>query len=454
MHTPIVPSLSKPAIYTVSQLNRESKRLLNEHFPSVQVEGEISNLSTPSSGHVYFTLKDASAQIRCAMFRNQNRRLNFKPENGLQVIAKVQVTLYEPRGDYQLVIESLEEAGDGALRKAFEDLKLKLSQQGLFDQSHKKIPPTLPACIGVISSPTGAAIRDILTVLKRRFPFIPVIVYPVAVQGEQAKYEIVNALATANTLKQCDVILLGRGGGALEDLWAFNEEIVARAIYASDIPVITGIGHEIDFSIADFAADLRAPTPSAAAEFAAPDQREWLSRFQSLELKLWQQLKRTQNQKSQTLNWLSKRLEQQHPGQKLARNAQHLDELELRLARAIRNRLHHARIMLSSRSASLRQQTPTTKIEALSVQQQHLQRRLTSALAHNLERLNRQLLQASQTLHAVSPLATLNRGYALVTEPESGKIIRSTKQLREGDIIQTRLAHGHFTSQIETLIHD
>ena len=454
MQTPIVPSISKPKIYTVSQLNRESKRLLNEHFLSVQVEGEISNLSTPSSGHVYFTLKDASAQIRCAMFRTQHRRLTFKPENGLQVIAQAQVTLYEPRGDYQLVVESLEQAGDGALRKAFEALKQKLSTQGLFDPSHKKPIPALPSCIGIITSPTGAAIRDILTVLKRRFPAIPVILYPVAVQGEQAQHEIARAVATANTLKQCDVIILGRGGGSLEDLWAFNEEIVARAIYASDIPVITGIGHEIDFSIADFVADLRAATPSAAAEHAAPDQREWLNRFQALELKLWQQLKRVQSQKAQTLNWLSKRLEQQHPGQKLTRNAQRLDELELRLVRAIQSQLRHARIMLDNRAAKLWQQTPTTKIKALSVQQQHLQRRLTAAITHKLERLNQQLLKASQTLHAVSPLATLNRGYALVTEPESGKIIRSTEQLRKGDIILTRIAHGRFTSQIETLIHD
>ncbi|MGR9114472.1 MAG: exodeoxyribonuclease VII large subunit [Gammaproteobacteria bacterium] len=455
MTTPSPPTPSTSGkVYTVSQLNRESKRLLNEHFPSIQVEGEISNLSTPSSGHIYFSLKDASAQIRCAMFRNQHRRLRFTPENGLQVVAQAQVTLYEPRGDYQLVVESLEQSGDGALRRAFEDLKLKLSKQGLFDPSHKKPIPTLPACIGIITSPTGAAISDVLTVLKRRFPAIPVILYPVAVQGEQAKYDLVKALATANILKQCDVVILGRGGGSLEDLWAFNEEIVARAIFASDIPIITGIGHEIDFSIADFVADLRAPTPSAAAEHAVPDQREWLNRFQALELKLQQQIKRLHSQKIQTLAWLNKRLQQQHPGQKLTRNAQRLDELELRLVRAIRNRLRHARITLDNRSAKLRQQSPTTRINALSVQQQHLQRRLQSALAHKLERLNQQLLQASQTLHAVSPLATLNRGYALVSDPETGTIIRSTDQLGKGDIILTRLAQGRFTSQIETIFHD
>lgn len=444
----------KSKVYTVSELNRESKRLLNEHFMSVLVEGEISNLSAPSSGHLYFTLKDALAQIRCAMFRNQQRRLGFKPDNGLHVIARAQVTLYEPRGDYQLVVDSLELAGDGALRQAFEALKLKLTKQGLFDTSHKKPIPSLPACIGVITSPTGAAIKDVLTVLKRRFPAIPVILYPVAVQGEQAKHEIAKALATANALKQCDVIILGRGGGSLEDLWAFNEEIVARAVYACEIPVITGIGHETDFSIADFVADLRAATPSAAAEHAVPDQREWLGRFQTLELKLRQQLNRIQSQKAQTLAWLSKRFEQQHPGQKVARNAQRLDELELRLVRIVQNRLGHARLALENRSARLRQQTPATKIKTLAFQQQHLYRRLTSALALRLERLNQRLLKTSQTLHTVSPLATLNRGYALVTDPDSGLIIRSTEQLSKGDIILTRLAQGRFTSQIETISHD
>ncbi|MGR9046191.1 MAG: exodeoxyribonuclease VII large subunit, partial [Gammaproteobacteria bacterium] len=374
--------------------------------------------------------------------------------NGLQVIAKAQVTLYEPRGDYQLVVDALEEAGDGLLRQAFETMKLKLSQQGLFDPSHKKPIPTLPTCIGVITSPTGAAVRDILTVLRRRFPAIPVILYPVAVQGEQAKLDIVRALSLANNQKRCDVLILGRGGGSLEDLWAFNEESVAYAIYASETPIITGIGHEIDITIADFVADLRAATPSAAAEHAAPDQREWFNRFEALELKLCKLLQRMLSQKNQTLNWLSKRLEQQHPGQKLTRNAQRLDELELRLVRGIQNRLRHARIKLDSRSDTLRQLNPMIRIKTLALQQQQLQRRLASVFSHNLERLKQQLATASQTLHAVSPLATLNRGYALVTNPKSGAVIHSTEQLGPGDRVLTRLAHGRFTSQIETIIDD
>lgn len=454
MATSSFPEFSKPKLYTVSQLNRESKRLLNENFRSIRVEGEISNLSTPSSGHLYFTLKDASAQIRCALFKSQSRRLAFVPANGLQVVALAQVSLYEPRGDYQLIVEALEAAGDGALRQAFEALKQKLSAQGLFDQARKKPIPLLPTRIGVITSPSGAAVKDILTVLRRRFPAVPVILYPTAVQGESAHHEIARALAVANAQRQCEVIILGRGGGSLEDLWAFNEETVARAIYDSVIPVITGIGHETDFSIADFVADLRAATPSAAAEHAVPDQQEWRQRFKALELKLWQRLTEQHRQKAQTLAWLEKRLAQQHPGQKLARNAQRLDELELRLTRAVRNRLQHARTALDSRTDKLRQLSPAKQIKTLQLQEQHLQRRLAAAWRHNLERSHQRLAQAGQTLHAVSPLATLNRGYALVTDPKSGALIRTTAQLNEGDTVMTRLAHGHFISKIETLDDD
>ncbi|MGR9053888.1 MAG: exodeoxyribonuclease VII large subunit [Gammaproteobacteria bacterium] len=454
MENPNAYPFSEQKIYTVSQLNRASKLLLNDYFPSVQVAGEISNLSRPSSGHLYFTLKDESAQIRCAFFKGRHGGLGFKPENGHQVIARAQVTLYEPRGDYQLVVDALMPAGDGALRQAFDALKRQLAEQGLFDPSHKKKIPTLPSCIGIISSPTGAALRDILSVLKRRFPFVPVIVYPVAVQGEQAKYEIAGALTLANELKQCDILILARGGGSLEDLWSFNEEIVARAVYASAIPVITGIGHEIDFSIADFVADLRAPTPSAAAEHAVPDQREWLQRFQDLENTLRQYLGRICERKSQTLNWLNKRLEQQHPGQKLVRNAQRLDDMELRLIHGMRNRLRHDNVLFSSRSGQLRQLSPSVKIDRLVLQQQQLQRRLTVAYRTKLQRLGGRLALAGQTLHTVSPLATLSRGYALVTDPETGKIIRSTQELKSGDAVLTLLAHGRFTGIVETLNDD
>ncbi|MGZ4954234.1 MAG: exodeoxyribonuclease VII large subunit [Methylobacter sp.] len=441
-------------IITVTQLNRETSQLLADHFMSVLVEGELSNLSTPSSGHLYFSLKDANAQVRCAMFRTQQRRLAFKPENGKQVIVKAQVSLYEPRGDYQLIVDHIEEAGDGALRRAFDALKLKLSEQGLFDTAHKQALPTLPRAIGVITSPSGAAIRDILTVLQRRFAAIPVIIYPVAVQGDNAKHEIAKAIATANQHKQCDVIILGRGGGSLEDLWAFNEELVARAIYDSEIPIISAVGHETDFTIADFVADLRAATPSAAAEHASPDQQQWLSRFIYLESRLQQQLQRKLNQKQQTLDWLIKRLQQQHPGQKLARNARRMDELGARLNQAMHTKLRHLTGSIEAKTAKLWQHNPAIIIKSHKQRQDYLAARLISAVEHKLEQLNLRLLNSSQTLHAVSPLATLNRGYAMTINPSSGEIIRSTEQLKLGDMVQTRLAQGRFTSQIKVIDRD
>jgi len=448
------PASIQRNIITVTQLNRETSQLLAEHFLSVLVEGELSNTAQPSSGHLYFTLKDANAQVRCAMFRTQLRRLAFKPENGKQVIVRAQVSLYEPRGDYQLIVEHIEEAGDGALRRAFDALKLKLSEQGLFDAGHKQSLPVLPKAIGVITSPSGAAIRDILTVLQRRFAAIPVIVYPVAVQGDNAKHEIARAIAIANRHKQCDVIILGRGGGSLEDLWAFNEEQVARAIFASGIPIISAVGHETDFTIADFVADLRAATPSAAAEHASPDQQQWLSRFVYLESRLQQQMQRKLNQKQQTLDWLSQRLQQQHPGQKLARNARRMDELEARLKQAIHIRLRHLAGSVEAKAAQLWQHNPAVIINSHKQRQEYLSKRLLAATAHKLEQLNQRLLNSSQTLHAVSPLATLNRGYAMAINPSTGEIIRSTEQINVGELVQTRLAHGRFTSQIKIINRD
>ena len=449
---PLAPSNStRRNVITVTQLNRETGQLLAEHFLSVLVEGELSNTTQPSSGHLYFTLKDANAQVRCAMFRTQQRRLVFKPENGKQVIVKAQVSLYEPRGDYQLIVEHIEEAGDGALRRAFDALKLKLSVQGLFDSTHKKTLPALPTAIGIITSPSGAAIRDILTVLQRRFAAIPVIIYPVAVQGDNAKHEIARAIVTANRLKQCDVIILGRGGGSLEDLWAFNEEQVARAIFASEIPIISAVGHETDITIADFVADLRAATPSAAAEHASPDQQQWLSRFIYLESRLQQQLQRKLNQKQQTLDWLGQRLQQQHPGQKLARNTRHINELEARLKLAMHTRLRHKAGIIEAKTAQLWQHNPAVTINSHRQRQDYLSQRLIAAIQRRLEQLNQQLLNSSQTLHAVSPLATLNRGYAIAINPSSGEIIRSTEQLKRGDSIQVRLAQGRFTSEIKVI---
>jgi exodeoxyribonuclease VII large subunit len=438
-------------ILTVTQLNHAVSQLLEDHFMTVLVQGELSNLSQPSSGHCYFSLKDTNAQIRCALFRNQMLRLNFKPENGKQVVVRARVSLYEPRGDYQLIVESMELAGDGRLRQAFEELKRKLAAEGLFDSAHKKTLPVLPCAIGVITSATGAALHDILTVLKRRFTAIPVIIYPVAVQGEQAKHEIAQAIMIANQRQECDVLIVGRGGGSLEDLWAFNEEIVARAIFASNIPIISAVGHETDVTIADFVADFRAATPSAAAELASPDQSQWLSRFVQFEQRLQQLLQRKINQQQQTLDLLSKRLAQQSIEQKLVRNQQHLSALRKRLTQAIQNKLQQQHNLLAVKTAKVWQHNPAITIRHYQHRRAYLSHRLLSAIEQRLQQHQQRLVTASQTLNAVSPLATLSRGYALTIDPRSGQIIRSVTQLKQGDIIETRLAQGSFSSEIKTI---
>lgn len=444
-------NIEKHDVFTVSQLNRTTSQLFAEYFMTVCVEGELSNLSIPSSGHLYFTLKDANAQIRCAMFRHQQRSLRFKPENGKQVIVTAQVSLYEPRGDYQLIIEAIQLAGEGNLQKAFDALKSKLSAEGLFDRVHKQPLPVLPRAIGVITSATGAALHDILTVLKRRFAAISVIIYPIAVQGEVAKYDIVKAIAIANQRAECDVLIIGRGGGSLEDLWAFNEEIVARAIFASDIPIISAVGHETDVTIADFVADFRAPTPSAAAEYASPDYTHWLSRFVQLEQRLQSALQRKLSQHQQTVDWFSKRIAQQSIEQKLARNKQCLLVLERRLTQVMNTLLQHHKHQLVIKNAQLWQHNPVVSVQTYQHRLIYLHNRLLLATEQQLQHRKQRLAIASQTLHAVSPLATLNRGYTLTIEPNSGQIIRSTAQLKVGDVLETRLAQGRFTSQITTI---
>ncbi|MCQ8105185.1 exodeoxyribonuclease VII large subunit [Methylomonas sp. SURF-2] len=442
------------SVYSVSQLNREAKRLLAAHFMTVRVEGEVSNFSAPSSGHWYFSLKDARAQIRCAMFRGQQQGLGFKPGNGDLVVVSAQVSLYEPRGDYQLVVEHMERAGDGALRQAFERLKNKLLAEGLFDDSRKREIPLIPRQIGVITSAGGAAIHDILTVLRRRFPAVPVLIYPVAVQGDAARFEISAALEQANRRAEADVLILARGGGSLEDLWAFNEEMVARAIAASRIPVISGIGHEVDFSIADFVADLRAPTPSAAAEHAVPNQTEWLSGFQFMENQLLEKLRGQLAQQRQRLSWLDKSLQRQHPGEKLQRNAQRLDELELRLQKSARRTLLQAEQQLALNSQKLMQFQPTANIFQHRRTLDFYRQRLEKAMSAKLSSLRQRQSGIGQTLHAVSPLATLERGYAIVKQQSSGRIVKSAADIAENELLETRLAQGRIVSLVKKVIPD
>jgi exodeoxyribonuclease VII large subunit len=429
-------------IYTVTRLNQEARALLADHFLSIWVEGEISNLACPSSGHLYFTLKDDKAQIRCAMFRAQRRQLTFQPADGCQVLVNAQVSLYEVRGDYQLIVEFMEESGDGALRRAFEALKLRLLEEGLFDSARKIPIPELPERIGVITSPTGAALRDILTVLNRRFPLIPVLIYPVAVQGSEAKYEIAAAIAKADQRGDCSVLLIARGGGSLEDLWAFNEEIVARAISRCRLPIITGIGHETDFTIADFVADLRAPTPSAAAESASPEQNEWMQKFTRLEERLRQTLQTGFANQSKTLHWLIRRFQQLHPGKRLQDQAQRMDELEIRLYRSMKNKIGQLNAKIMTHAARLHAYSPVQLIKILGTRRLHLCHRLISGVLRTIDAKKQTLAGLSHTLDTVSPLATLSRGYAITARQENGAIIRSSKETQVGEIVETRLSEG------------
>jgi exodeoxyribonuclease VII large subunit len=441
-------------IYSVSELNRETKDLLSDHFFNIQVEGEISNLSTPASGHIYFSLKDKKAQIRCAMFKMQQRQLTFKPTNGQQVIISAQVSLYEVRGDYQLIADNMQEEGAGDLQVAFEQLKNKLQNEGLFDTRLKQDIPHIPSHIGIITSPTGAAIHDILSVLKRRFPAIPVTIYPTTVQGNTAKSEISTAIQTANQLKQVDVIILSRGGGSIEDLWAFNEECVARAMSKSKIPIISGIGHDVDFTIADFVADLRAPTPSVAAENAVPNHMAWLSAFQSIEAQLAKIIQAKLSNHQQSIDWVNRRLQQQHLGKKVQHHSESLKLLNVRLSRTITNTLQHQKYAVNTQITRLQQCNPRIQMIRKKERLCYINSQLKNAMQQGIEKSQRQFLPLVQTLHAVSPLATLNRGYAIITDSKTSEIISSTQQLSINDSINIRLAHGELSSHITDIKHD
>ncbi len=439
-------------VYTVSRLNRTSRQLLEQAMPRIWIEGELSNLARPSSGHLYFTLKDSNAQVRGAMFRSRNQSLRFKPEEGMQVTVRAKVSLYEPRGDYQLIAEYMEEAGDGVLQRAFEALKLKLDSEGLFDPDSKRALPALPGRIGVITSPTGAAIRDVLSVLRRRFPAIPVVIYPVPVQGKDAGRAIAAMLETASRRNECDVLIVTRGGGSLEDLWAFNEEVVARAIHDCNIPVVSAVGHEVDFTIADFVADRRAPTPSAAAELVTPDQAEWLQQLRALEARLLHRMKQRLSASTQEISWLHKRLSLRHPGQYLRQQAQRLDELEGRYRLAISSRFNNLQAKLDALSASLKQATPAHRIRRYSFQQEALSQRMRTAIRQQLANRQSRFALACKSLDTISPLATLERGYSIVTRVQDNTILRRATDIKTGEQIEARLAEGQLLCSVDKVI--
>ncbi len=436
-------------IYSVSRLNREVRMLLEQGFARVWLEGELSNIARPSSGHVYFTLKDARAQIRAAMFRNRGQMLRFAPEEGMQVLVRAKVSLYEPRGDYQLIVEHMEEAGDGALRRAFEELKQKLAAEGLFAPETKHALPALPRRIGVITSPSGAAIRDVLSVLRRRFPAIPVLVYPVPVQGKDAAIQIADTIRLASDRGDCDVLILTRGGGSLEDLWSFNEEVVARAVHACRIPLVSAVGHEIDFTIADFVADQRAPTPSAAAELVSPDQQEWLARINTLAGRLenrWQQALTLGRQQA---SWLQKRLQQLHPGQQLRQQGQRLDQLEQRSRFIVSKYISDLKAELNEASGRLKRLSPLHGIAQQRLRQAALGQRLGSTAQRLLADKQRRLALCSRALDTISPLATLERGYAIVSRLPERHILHQANQVKPGDQVEARLSEGILVCTVE-----
>lgn len=434
-------------IYSISRLNSELRHVLEGSFPLLWIEGEISNLSSPRSGHLYFSLKDAQAQIRCALFRNKRNLLRFQPENGSKVLARARVALYEPRGDCQLIIEHLEPVGDGALQLAFEQLKKKLQAEGLFDTERKKPLPPFPRRIGVISSPSGAAVRDVLQVLERRFPGALVTLYPSSVQGANAAEELRLALELALRRGRDDVLILTRGGGSLEDLAAFNDEPLARCIAAARIPLVSAVGHEIDFTIADFVADRRAPTPSAAAELVSPDADALQRRFAQLGGRLHQQQAAQLRQAGRLLTQLEGRLERQHPGTQLQLQQQRLDELQLRLTRHLERHIGQLRTGLRQGENRLRAQHPAGRLRDLEPRLGQLAVRLNLAMQHSLRQKQERLSARARELNAISPLAILERGYSITTL-ENGKPLTNLDQVELGTELSIRLSSGRLSAEV------
>jgi exodeoxyribonuclease VII large subunit len=435
-------------VLTPSALNRVVRELIEGALPLVWVEGEICNFVRASSGHWYFSLKDAAAEVRCAMFARENARLKFRAANGTRVLARARVTVYEARGSYQLIVEHLEDAGEGALRRAFEQLKAKLQAEGLFEEARKRPLPAFPRRIGVITSASGAAVRDVLSVARRRFALTEIDVLPVLVQGIEAPAQIAAMLRGAARSNRYDVLLVTRGGGSLEDLAAFNDEGVARAIVASPVPVVSAVGHEIDFSISDFVADLRAPTPSAAAELMLPDGDALRRALDHCETRLRQGWQRRARNVAQHLDHLAIRLNTQSPRQRLASGRERME--------AVRERLLRARALVHERSASriaqlrvrVLHQHPRARVEQLARNTDELHRRLGAAWTRNAERRRLRLAELARALNAVSPLDVLKRGYAILFD-ESGRVLRSATAARAGERVRARLADGELPLTVD-----
>jgi exodeoxyribonuclease VII large subunit len=435
-------------VYSVTRVNREVRVLLERGLGVLWVEGELSNFSQPSSGHWYFSLKDRDAQLRCAMFRMKNSLVGFTPRAGAQVLVRGRISVYEARGEYQLIVEHLEEAGIGALRREFERLKAKLAAEGLFALECKRSLPRFPRRVGVITSPSGAALRDILHILARRYPPARVLIYPAAVQGAAAVPALVAALQTASARAECEVLILARGGGSLEDLWAFNDERVARAIRACRLPVVSGVGHEIDFTIADLAADARAPTPSGAAELVVPDRSACLEVLARSALRLGAGMRRELRANGARFEGTERRLKLVHPGVRLQQQMQRLDDLAQRLSGAARAGLHRDQMRVARSIMRLVRRSPDHVVREYRARHQGAEARLGHAAKECLSRAQHRLALAQRALNAVSPLATLTRGFAIVTRAAGGTLLTDAAAVLAGEEIEARLARGSLRARV------
>ncbi len=440
-------SQTNSRIYTVSSLNAQVRLILENEMGVVWLIGELSNFSMPVSGHWYFTLKDSRAQVKCAMFKGSNRHVTFKPGNGNQVLVKARLSLYEPRGDYQLIIESMQPEGDGRLQQQFEQLKMSLAAEGLFAQSLKKALPDQPKRVGIITSKTGAALHDILHVLQRRDPSLPIVIYPTIVQGEGAAISIAQAIGRANARQECDVLIVGRGGGSLEDLWAFNEEIVARTIAASQIPIVSAVGHEVDVTIADFVADVRAPTPSAAAELISRDMTHQTQLLDRKRQQLRHAIAAYLSQSLRQTTQLQHRLERQHPQLRLNLQQQHLDEISQRLTQAMARKLQKHQQHVEHNNYKLSLYSPASLVRNAQRNLERSEQRLYDALDRKLLNARHKLAVAAEKLETVSPLATLARGYS-ITRNEQGDVIRKASQVNAGDTLITTVTDGEIHSSV------
>jgi exodeoxyribonuclease VII large subunit len=426
-------------VYQVSQLTDEMRRLMEVSYPEIWIEGELSSLSTPASGHLYFSLKDERSQLRCAMFKGRASINRYKPKSGDLVRVRAKISVYSARGDLQCIVQHIEEAGEGLLQRRFEELKNSLNAEGLFEQSHKQAIPSFPKHIGIVSSPSGAAVRDIISTLKRRCPGVPVTLYPAVVQGDTAAKSIVSALKDAVQHQSCDVLIVSRGGGSLEDLWCFNHEEVARAIFKCPIPIVSGVGHEVDVTIADLVADLRAPTPTAAAELVSPDTEQLINQIESIKFRLPRSFERLLQRKAQQVDMTGKQLV--HPKRQLQINSDKLQRASSRLNHNIQNILSRPQNRLANQSQRFMSHSPLKSIKQNFLTSEGMLKRLQRANTQNLVNTHRKLESIAGQLNLVSPLATLERGFS-ITKDGTGNIIRNSESININDTIRITLAKG------------